>query len=212
MPSKYHLQMRKLAYFFLQGILFIAPIGITVYIIYLLFRFVDNLLRARLEELLDIYIPGLGLLVIVVLLILVGMIGQTIIARPFRYFFGRLVKKIPLLKVVFSAFTDLFSAFVGKARKFNQPVLVLVNPVTNLQKMGFLTEEDLSIIGEKDKVAVYFPHSYNFSGELFIVPREQVMLLDLNPAEVMKFIVSAGVAGWQADDTGNGVTVKKDAE
>jgi len=196
--------MKKLIYFFLQGILYIAPIGITVYIIYLLFNFVDNLLRARLEELLDIYIPGLGLLFIVVVLIIVGMIGQTIIARPFRFFFRRLLVKVPLLKVIFSAFNDLFSAFVGKERKFSRPVLVTVNPVTNLQKMGFLTEEDLSMLEEVDKVAVYFPHSYNFSGELFIVPREQVRPLDLNPAEVMKFIVSAGVAGWEKVETESG--------
>lgn len=199
--------MKKLVNFFLQGILYIAPIGITLYIIYVVFKFVDNLLREWLEVLLGIYIPGLGVVVIVLLLILTGLIGQTIIARPFKYFFRRLIAKIPLLKVIFSAFNDLFSAFVGKERKFNRPVLVLVNPVTNLQKMGFLTEEDLSLIGEKDKVAVYFPHSYNFSGELFIVPAEQVHPLDLNPAEAMKFIVSAGVAGWEL--TGEG-TAKVD--
>ena len=187
--------MKKLIKYFLQGILYIAPIGITVYIIYLVFNFVDNLLKDTLEELLGLYIPGLGLVVIVFLLVLIGLIGQTIIARPFKRFFRRLLERIPLLKVIFSAFNDLFSAFVGKERKFNRPVLVLVNPVTNLEKMGFLTEDDLSLIGQKGKVAVYFPHSYNFSGELFIVPVNQVTPLDLNPAEVMKFIVSAGVAG-----------------
>ncbi len=192
--------MKKLISYFLQGILYIAPIGITVYIIYIVFNFVDNLLKDTLEELLGIYIPGLGLVVIVFLLVLIGLIGQTIIARPFKRFFRRLLERIPLLKVIFSAFNDLFSAFVGKERKFNRPVLVLVNPVTNLEKMGFLTEDDLSLIGQKDKVAVYFPHSYNFSGELFIVPAKQVTPLDLNPAEVMKFIVSAGVAGWEQNE------------
>jgi len=193
--------MKKLLYYFLQGILYIAPIGVTVYIIYLVFRFVDNLLKDTLEELLGIYIPGLGLVVVIFLLILVGLIGQTIIARPFKALFKRIIGRIPLLKVIFSAFNDLFSAFVGKERKFNKPVLVLVNPISNLEKLGFLTEEDLSIIDEKEKVAVYFPHSYNFSGELFIVPKQQVRPVDMNPAEVMKFIVSAGVAGW--DPEGN---------
>lgn len=188
--------MKKLIYYFLQGILYIAPIGITAYIIYIVFSFVDSLLKDTLTELLDIYIPGLGLLVVIVLLILIGLIGQTIIARPFKFLFKRVLARIPLLKVLFSAFRDLFSAFVGKERKFNKPVLVLVNPISNLEKLGFLTEEDLSIIDEKEKVSVYFPHSYNFSGELFIVPREHVRPIDMNPAEVMKFIVSAGVAGW----------------
>jgi uncharacterized membrane protein len=189
--------MKKLIKYFLQGILYIAPIGITVYIIYIVFNFVDNLLKDTLEGLLGLYIPGLGLVVIIFLLILIGFIGQTIIARPFKRFFRRLLERIPLLKVIFSAFNDLFSAFVGKERKFNRPVLVKVNPVTNLEKMGFLTEDDLSLLGQKGKVAVYFPHSYNFSGELFIVPVNQVTPLDLNPAEVMKFIISAGVAGLE---------------
>ena len=191
--------MKKLIFYFLQGILYIAPIGVTAYIIYLVFSFVDSLLKETLVDLLDIYIPGLGLVVVIVLLIFIGLIGQTIIARPIKLLFKGVLRRIPLLKVIFSAFNDLFSAFVGKERKFNRPVLVLVNPISNLEKLGFLTDDDLSVIDEKEKVAVYFPHSYNFSGELFIVPKEQVRPIDLNPAEVMKFIVSAGVAGWDLD-------------
>ena len=193
--------MKKLIYYFLQGILYIAPIGVTAYIIYLVFSFVEGLLKDLLVDLLDIYIPGLGLLIVIVLLVLIGLVGQTIIARPFKILFKRVLGRIPLLKVIFSAFNDLFSAFVGKERKFNRPVLVLVNPISNLEKLGFLTEDDLSIIHEKEKVAVYFPHSYNFSGELFIVPKERVRPIDMNPAEVMKFIVSAGVAGWDQEST-----------
>jgi uncharacterized membrane protein len=84
---------------------------------------------------------------------------------------------------------------VGKEKKFNRPVIVVMNPLTNVEKMGFLTEEDLSGFGEKGKVAVYFPHSYNFSGEMFIVPIEQVKPLNINPTDAMKFVVSGGVAG-----------------
>jgi uncharacterized membrane protein len=59
-----------------------------------------------------------------------------------------------------------------------------------------VTEENLDLIGETDKVAVYFPHSYNFSGELFIVPKTHIRTLDVNSGEMMKFIVSAGLARW----------------
>lgn len=98
--------------------------------------------------------------------------------------------------MIFSAFNDLFSAFVGKEKKFNKPVLVLVNKSLGFEKLGFLTEEDLSRIDEKEKAAVYFPHSYNWSGELFLIPRELIRPVEIPPAEVMKFIVSAGVADW----------------
>ncbi|MEX2370351.1 MAG: DUF502 domain-containing protein [Bacteroidales bacterium] len=191
--------MKKLFYFFLQGLLYIAPFGITAYFVYLIFKFVDGLLEEVLAKYLSINIPGLGLVIIVFLLILIGMIGQTFIARPFKILFKRLMEKIPLLKLIFSALNDLFSAFVGKDKKFNKPVIVLVNPISNLEKLGFLTEEDLSQLDEKDKVAVYFPHSYNFSGELFIVPRDQVRPIDINPAVVMKFIVSGGASDIYED-------------
>jgi len=192
--------MKKLTKYFLQGLLYIAPFGITVYIIFALFYFVDNLLKNSLLKLLKMDIPGLGLLIIVIIIILAGIIGHTIIAKPFKALFDRFLDKTPFLKVIYSALNDLFSAFVGKERKFNRPVLVLVNPVSNLEKLGFLTEDDLSKLNETEKVAVYFPHSYNFSGELFIVPKENVKPIDINPAEVMKFIVSAGISGWEEAD------------
>ena len=188
--------MKKLIRFLLQGLLYIAPIAITVYILYVIFSFVDGLLQKWLEQLFGVSIPGLGLIITIVLLILIGFLGQTFIARPFKHLFGRLLERIPILKVIYSAFNDLFSAFVGKERKFNKPVLVMVNKSLGLEKLGFLTEEDLSLIDEKERVAVYFPHSYNWSGELFLVPRELVRNIDVQPAEVMKFIVSAGVADW----------------
>ena len=193
--------MKKLINYFLQGVLYIAPFGITAYIIYAIFMFIDNLLDDTIQNYLHIDIPGLGLLVIIVFLILVGIIGQSIIAKPFKKLFKRFIDRTPLLRVIYSAFNDLLSAFVGKEKKFNKPVLVLVNTISNLEKLGFLTEEDLTNLNEKKKVAVYFPHSYNFSGELFIVPKNQIKLLDINPAEVMKFIISGGVAGFDKAST-----------
>lgn len=187
--------MKKIINYFLQGLLYIAPLGITAYIIWIIFSFTDNILDGILKKSLGIDIPGLGLVVIFFFLVLVGIIGRSILAQPVKILFKRGIEKVPFLKFIYSAFNDLFSAFVGKESKFKKPVIVVVNPVTNLEKLGFLTEEDLSKLDEKDKVAVYFPHSYNFSGELFIVPRNQVRAIDINPAMVMKFIVSGGVSG-----------------
>ncbi len=186
--------MKKIMNYFLQGLMYIAPLGITAYFLVLIFNFTDNLLDDILLDFIKVDIPGLGLVIIFFFLVLVGLIGSSIIARPFKAMFNRIMNRLPMLKLVYSALNDFFSAFVGKEKKFNKPVIVLVNPISNLEKMGFLTEEDLSHIDEKEKVAVYFPHSYNFSGELFIVPRNQVRVLDINPAIAMKFIVSAGVS------------------
>lgn len=189
--------MKILITYFLRGLLYIAPFGITIYIIYAIFTFVDTLMYSTFFNPWQINIPGLGLLTFIIVVIVAGLIGQTFIARPISVFFQKILDRTPLLKVIYSALNDLFSAFIGNEKKFNQPVMVLVNPDSNLEKLGFMTEDDLSKLGGDDKIAVYFPHSYNFSGELFIVPQKQVKRLNVDPAELMKFIVSAGVSGWE---------------
>lgn len=159
--------------------------------------FMDNLSQDLIFEFFAIKIPGLGVLTLLIFLIFIGFIGRTFIAQPLKQVFHNLIGRIPLVKFVYSAFNDLFSAFVGKEKKFNQPVLVKVNLSSDLEKIGFITEENLAILGEKDKVAVYFPHSYNFSGELFIVPKANIKPLNISSSDVMKFVISAGLAGWE---------------
>jgi len=193
--------MKKLLNFLIEGTLYAAPLGITVYIIYSLFTFIDSLLVDHINKFLGVEIPGLGFLALLIFLILIGLIGRTFIAKPLKFLFKKIINRIPLLKFVYDAFNDLFTAFVGKEKKFSKPVLVKVNLNSDLEKLGFITEEDLNILGENDKVAVYFPHSYNFSGEMFIVPRANIKALDINSSDVMKFIVSAGLTGWQKDTT-----------
>lgn len=198
--------MKKILNYFLQGLLYIAPFAITIYIVYLLFDFINGILDPVIEKYLKIDIPALGIIIVFIFLVIVGIIGQSIIARPIKVLFEKLINKAPIIKLVYSAFNDLLSAFVGKEKRFNKPVLVLVNSVSNLEKLGFLTQDDLSKLGTKDKVAVYFPHSYNFSGELFIVPSSQVKPVDINPAVAMKFIVSGGISDIYETDKMTEVT------
>lgn len=192
--------MKKLVNYFLQGLLYIAPLGITAYIIYAVFTFLDGLLQDLLLKFFDTKIPGLGVLTLILFLIFVGFLGRTIIADPLRKLFKNLLARIPLLNFIYSAFNDLFSAFVGKEKKFSQPVLVKVNLNSDLEKLGFITEENLELLHLKNKVAVYFPHSYNFSGELFIVPKANITPVDINSSDVMKFVVSAGLTGWNKEE------------
>ena len=189
--------MKKLINYLLQGLLYLAPLGITAYIIYATFTFTDSVSQKILAYFFDFKIPGLGVLSLIIFLIFVGFLGRTIIARPLKNIFNRIINRIPFLNFIYNAFNDLFSAFVGKEKKFNQPVLVKVNLNSDLEKLGFITEENLEFLKEKDKVAVYFPHSYNFSGELFIVPKNNIKPINNSSSEVMKFIVSAGLSGWE---------------
>ncbi len=189
--------MKKIRNYFFQGLLFLAPVGLTVYIIYLIYMGTHNFLENQIKPLLGFDIPFLNLLILISIFLLVaviGFLGQTFIFRPVQNLVVKSFEKVPIIKFIYTTLKDFLSAFVGKEKKFTNPALVKVHHLTNLEKLGFVTKEDLNIIGIKDKkVAVYFPHSYNFSGELFIVPADQVTPLDLPPADVMKFIISGGV-------------------
>lgn len=186
--------MTRLPRYFFQGLLIVGPLAITVYIVYRMFVFVDGLLHDYLEQVFGWAIPGLGVLIVVISISLIGFAGQTIVARPIQRVFDRMIHRIPILETIYSSLGDFLEAIFGEKKKFNKPVLVRVNAVSELEKLGFITDEDLRNIGARDKVAVYFPHSYNFSGELFIVPRHLVTPLSLPASEVMKFVVSGGVA------------------
>ena len=185
--------MKKLGSYFLQGVLLVAPVAIVIYILYSVFVTVDGWLSYNLEPLIGVKIPGLGILILFVSLTLLGFLGQTALIDPIKNLGNRFIRRIPLLHLLYSSLKDLFSAFVGNEKKFNVPVKVHFNKENNLWKIGFITKDSLEEFGLKELTAVYFPHSYNFSGELYLVPSERVQALDLSPAEVMKFVVSAGV-------------------
>jgi uncharacterized membrane protein len=184
---------QRLFKYFLQGLLFTAPAGITIYGAFLLFNYIDKFVLSPIAGYIPFRIPGLGIIVLLCLMTLLGYAGQTIFIRPLRHFLDKFMESVPVVKVVYSAIKDFMSAFMGKDKKFNKPVLVKVNTISELEKIGFITTEDLSELGISDKVAVYFPHSYNFSGEMFIVPKEHIKPLHISPSEAMKFVVSGGV-------------------
>ena len=146
--------MKKIINYLLQGLLYIAPLSITAYIIYAVFNLLDGISQELLEKFVDVRIPGLGVLTLLLFLILIGILGKTFIAKPLKLVINRIIESIPLLNFIYTAFNDLFKAFVGQEKKFDQPVLVKVNLNSNLEKLGFITEENLQLLDEKDKVAV----------------------------------------------------------
>jgi uncharacterized membrane protein len=185
--------IKKITQYFLQGLLLVAPVAILVYIVYSLFITIDGLLVDKLELVLGFKIPGLGIFVSFIFVTLLGFIGETTLVKPFKKAFHKLIEKIPILNLLYTSLNDLFSAFVGKEKKFSVPVKVLFNKENNLWKLGFVTRETMEKIGNGELAAVYFPHSYNFSGELYLIPSDRLEKINISPAETMKFIVSGGV-------------------
>jgi len=179
--------------YFLQGLLYISPLAITIFILYKLFGFVDGLLRSTIQSLFGVDIPGLGLVIIVVLVTLLGFAGQSVIAQPVKKQLTKFLKQTPFLQTIYTTTKDFVEAFLGKEKKFVHPVLVKLNRTSDMEKIGFLTQTDLSDLNLKDKVAVYIPQAYSWSGDLFIVPSENVTPLDILPKNAMKFAVTGGV-------------------
>lgn len=178
---------KKLIGYFFQGILIVVPLSITIYVFYLTFEFIDNLIVFD--------IPGLGFLVILGGVTFIGVLGKFFITEPIVAFFTKLLDKTPLVNLIYKSVKDLLSAFVGTEKKFNRPALVKINKSADVERLGFITQNDLSDLGIKGKkIAIYLPSSYGILGELYIVPAENVTPIEANSTEVMKFIVSGGVS------------------
>ena len=178
--------MKKFINYFLQGLLYIVPITVTLYVVYWTFQKIDGILPFQ--------FPGLGLIVIILLITLIGFVGSAIITSPINSFFQRLLKRAPLLQTIYSSVKDLMSTFVGKKKGFNTPVLIKLYENSTIERIGFITNEDLTTLGIKEgKILVYLPHSYAFSGQLLVVERSYITTVDSSSAEIMKLIVSGGV-------------------
>lgn len=189
--------MKTLLNYFLRGLLFVFPVFATIYIIFLLVNWANDLFNDLLFSWLTVHIPGLGLLAAVLLIVLLGFLVSRVVTQPFFNFLERLMGRTPLIKILYSAIRDLTEAFVGDRKKFNRPVLVRF--AEGVDRIGFLTEGNLETSGIENRVTVYCPHSYNFSGNLFLVDPDRVRPLDLHPADAMKFAVSAGVTRLDAE-------------
>jgi uncharacterized membrane protein len=176
-----------------QGLIVVAPVVVTVFVFYKLFDFVKN--TNPFPKIVNIYAdPFIILVGIIVLIYLIGLLSESIIFTPVYMRLEKGVERVPLIRVVYSAVKDLFSAFVGNKRKFNQPVLVTVDKANDIKQIGFVTQTDLSNMSiAKDFISVYLPFSYGLNGKLIIVHKDSVQPMDASSTEVMKFIISGGV-------------------
>jgi uncharacterized membrane protein len=179
--------MKKIINYFLQGLLYIVPITATGAFVVWAFNKIDEIIPGL--------FPGLGLIIVIIIITIIGLLGSTVIASPINSFFQNLLKRAPLLETIYSSVKDLMNTFVGKKKGFNQPVLIKLYENSTIERIGFITNDDLKTLGIKDgKVLVYLPHSYAFSGQLFVVERSYIKSIDSASSEIMKLIVSGGVS------------------
>lgn len=175
--------MKKLLGYFLQGLLYLVPISVTIYIVFEAVVFVDGIIPLE--------VPGLGLLIILITVTTVGFLGRTLLNRQILNF-DKILDRVPLIKIIYTSVKDLLSAFVGKKKRFTEPVLVKMEG--GVERFGFITQKDLTHLGvSADKIGVYIPFSYAVTGNLIVVPKKNVTMVDASSADIMKFIISGGV-------------------
>lgn len=177
--------MKTLTKYFLQGALVLAPIAVTVYVIYWLITSLSALAAEA---------PVLTLPLALAVIVGVGYVVQNVVGSTIVQFVEDTLRRVPLIGLVYASIRDLLGAFVGDKKNFDKPVAVQLTQSGTLA-LGFITREHLNLRGLEDHVAVYLPQSYNFAGNLVLVRRDQVQPLDVTSTELMQLIVSGAISG-----------------
>jgi uncharacterized membrane protein len=210
---------KKLFRYFLQGLLILAPIIITIAAVTGLFNYIDNILPNLLYRFFPNVIgtdadgtphriPGLGFVVVILLILLVGYVSSSFVVKSLFDLFGRALEKAPGIKIIYSTVKDFFEAFAGDKKKFNRPVLANVTESETWQ-IGFITQQHASEFGLDDHVAVYVPFSYSIAGQLFFLPPHKIKMIDnISSTDAMKFVISGGVT--HIDEPHAGLPVLKE--
>lgn len=203
-------RFKKVIQYFLQGLLIIAPLAITIYAIYWVVSTVDNWIPIFREPIKDaqgrvigheVKNYGLGFVIIISTIILIGYLSSFFIQSRLFNLFDRWLEKTPGIKFIYTSTRDFFEAFAGNKRKFNKAVLANVFS-DEVWIVGFLTDEEMAKFDMgADKVAVYVPQAYNFAGQLYILPRSKVKKIEhITSGEAMKYAVTGGVVDLEAED------------
>ncbi len=201
LPPPFHI--KKAISYFLQGLLIIAPIAVTIYSIYWIVSSVDSwipIFREPVRDLAGHIIEykvknyGLGFLIIIASIILIGYFSSTFIQSRLFNLFDSWLEKTPGVKYIYSSVRDFFSAFAGEKKKFNQPILARIF-ADDVWILGFITDEEMEKMNlGADMVAIYVPQAYNWAGQLYVLPRTRLKKIEkFSPGDAMKYAVTGGV-------------------
>jgi uncharacterized membrane protein len=208
--------LASVAQLFFQGVVVLAPIGVTIWVVVSLFNWVDNFLPNLLNFIFPLQfaevngqipkVTGLGFVVAITLVLIVGWLSSLFFVERLMSLFDKLLEKTPGVKIIYSSVKDFLEAFAGNKKKFDKPVLVCID-AEDIWRIGFITQENCEHLGLKDHVTVYVPHSYAISGISFILPLSKTKKLPkhINASEAMKYVISGGVT--TVDDAENESTM-----
>ena len=185
--------------YFIAGVVVLITIGITVYLTYVMISVFSGILPKEINpnHYLPYNIPGVEILIAIFLITLIGWLSLSYLGKRLLNIFNNLLKKIPILRTIYSAIGQMTETFT-KSGKENKNVVLVEYPRKGSWAVGFVTQENKGDITEKLQkklVNVFIPTTPNpTSGFLLMFPKDEVIYLDLTFEEASKFIVSAGTS------------------
>tara|TARA_B100001989_G_scaffold251449_1_gene230694 strand:- start:127 stop:741 length:615 start_codon:yes stop_codon:yes gene_type:complete len=182
---------------FIAGVVVLIPIGITLYLTLFIIRISGKVIPKEINpnNYLPFNIPGVEILIALLIITVIGWISLSFLGKKFFELFNNILKKIPILRTIYSAIGQMTESFTKTDNK-QKSVVLLEYPRKGIWAVGFATNENQGIIKEKvkeDIINVFLPTTPNpTSGFLLMVPKKDLIYLDVNFEQASKFIVSAG--------------------
>ena len=184
---------------FIAGIVVLIPIGITLYLTLFIIRVSENIIPRELNpnNYLPFNVPGVEILIALFFITLIGWLSLSFLGKKFFEFLNNILKKIPILRTIYSAIGQMTESFT-KTNNKQKSVVLLEYPRNGVWAVGFATQENKGVIRDKinqDLVNVFLPTTPNpTSGFLLMFPIDEVIYLNMTFEEASKFIVSAGTS------------------
>ena len=185
--------------YFIAGVVVLIPIGVTFYLTIFLVTISSRILPKEINpnNYLPYNIPGLEIIISIILITLIGWLSLSFIGRRLLNLFNNILKKIPILRTIYSAIGQMTETFT-KTDKDKKNVVLVEYPRKGSWAVGFATKENTGEISDKvkkDLINVFVPTTPNpTSGFLLMFPKDEVIYLDLTFEQASKFIVSAGTS------------------
>jgi len=185
--------------YFIAGVVVLIPIGITVYLTLFIINISSKILPKEInpDHYLPFDIPGLEILIAIILITFIGWLSLSFIGRKLLVVFNNLIKRIPILRTIYSAITQMTETFT-KDNKGKNNVVLVEYPRKGTWAVGFATKDNDGELNKKTDrklVNVFVPTTPNpTSGFLLMFPKEEVIYLDMTFEEASRFIVSAGTS------------------
>jgi len=189
----------KLRNYFITGAIVLIPIGITIYLTLFIVRISSNFLPRKINpnNYLPFDIPGIEILITIILITLIGSLSLSFLGKKILEIFNNVLKKIPILRTIYSAVGQLTETFT-QSNDSKKSVVILEYPRKGIWVVGFSTKENTGEISKKTKedlVNIFVPTTPNpTSGFLLMVPKKDLIYLDMSFEEASRFIVSAGTS------------------